>query len=383
LVSFDEARRIFLDRVGKFDANDTEVIHVEKAHLRVLAENVTSPIGIPHYDRAKMDGYAVVSSATKGASRETPVELFLGDDVSGTTCVWVNTGDAIPKGSDAVVRVEDVEVDGSTVKVYREVKPFENVGRKGEEIRKGDIILKKGELLKAAHVALLRSVGVKNVRVFRKPRVLVVPTGDELVEPGDNLVAGKIFESNGLMLSCYVREWGGEAVTTPIIRDNPVKIREVLMRDGFDLIVTTGGTSAGKRDHMYRILSDCGEILFRGAAIRPGKSVIAGVVGTTPVLAMPGTPAACIALAHLFLKPAIYRMLNISCVESFEARLKEKIISKVSYTEFVPVSIDFNTITVEPISAKGFGAVSANGCIIVPEGVEGYDSGEKIKVYLI
>lgn len=383
MVSFDEAIRIFLDRVKRFDADDTEVIPIEKAHLRVSAENVTSPIDIPHYDRAKMDGYAVVSSATKGASRETPVELLLGDEVSDATCVWVNTGDAIPKGSDAVVRAEDVEVDGNVVKVYREVNPFENVGRRGEEIRKGDVILKRGEVLRAAHVALLRSAGVKNVRVFRKPRVLVVPMGDELIEPGDNLVAGKIFESNGLMLSCYVMEWGGEAVTTPIVRDNPVKIREVLIRDGFDLIVTTGGTSAGKRDHMYRIMSDIGEVLFRGVALRPGKSVLAGVVGTTPVLAMPGTPAACIALAHLFLKPAIYRMLNRNGVESFEAKLKGKIISKKGYTEFVPVSIDFNTMTVEPVSTRGFGMVSASGYVIVPEMVKGYDSGEKIKVYLI
>jgi len=382
LISFEEARRLFLSRIRKFGMDDTEILPVEEAHLRVSAESVASPIDIPHYDRAKMDGYAVRSSATKGASRKTPVELLVGEEVSNSTCVWVNTGDAMPEGSDAVVKVEDVVLDGDVVKIYRAVKPFENVERKGEKVGRGDIIVRKGDVLKAAHIALLRSAGVRKIGVFRKPRVLVVPTGDELIEPNDDLVAGKIFESNGLMISCYIREWGGEAVQSSIVRDDPVKIRKVLMSKGFDLIVTTGGTSVGKRDHVYRILSDCGEVLFRGVALRPGKSAIAGVVESTPVLSMPGTPAACISLAHLFLKPAIYRMLNRGGEVSFEVKLEGKIISKTGYTDFVAVSVDFDTMAARPVSNGELGMVDANGYVLIPEEVKEFGVG-KIIVYLI
>lgn len=385
LLGVDEARNIFLSTIKPFGEGDRERVEISEALFRVSASDVLSPLDIPHYDRAAMDGFAVVSEATKGASPSSPVLLKLGKKVDEETCVWVHTGDAMPEGSDAVVKAEDAEVAGDHVEIFRPVRKYENVGRRGEDVKRGDVLLRKGEIIKPAHVAMLRSGGIEEVEVFRKPRIFVLPTGDELLPPGEELKVGKVYESNGIMVSGYVKQWGGIAELHPLVGDDPDEIAGAIEGAEGDLIVTTGGTSVGKRDYMLDVLSKH-RLLFRGIALRPGKPTLAGIVNGKPVLALPGFPTACVAAIHVLLKPAMEKMLSASLGVAIKVKLSGKVASKVGFTSFVRVKIDFETMTALPIATSGSGILSsvtaADGYILIPENVEGFERGEEVTAYL-
>lgn len=381
LTSVEDARRLLLERIRVFDGGDAETVPLSKAHMRVLAEDVTSEIDIPHYNRAAMDGYAVRSEMVRAASRANPAILKVGEEAR-----WVHTGDAVSAEFDAVVKVEDTEEFDGMIAVYKAVRKYENVGLAGEDVRQGDVIARKGEILRAHHLALLRSAGIEEVRVFRRPRALVIPTGDELVRPGERLVEGKVYESNGIMVSAYLREWGAEVDVADIVPDSRTAIEDALSEvKDYDIVVTTGGTSVGKRDMLFPVLSDLGEVLFRGIALRPGKPTIAAVIDSVPVLALPGFPAACVASAYLLLKPAVKSMLHVSGEMSFTARLSESVYSKAGFTSFVRLNVDFSTMTAQPISSYGSGILSsitkANGYTIIDENTEVVEAGEIVRVY--
>lgn len=381
LTSVENARKLLLERVKEFGEREAETVPLEEAHLRVLAKDVTSEIDIPHYNRAAMDGYAVRSEDVRAASRTNPVILEIGRNAE-----WVHTGDAVHSKFDAVVKVEDTEEFDGRIAVYKAVRKYENVGLAGEDVKKGEIIARKGDVLRAHHLALLRSAGVEEVRVFRKPRALVVPTGDELVRPGEKLVEGKVYESNGIMISSYLREWGAEVEVADTVPDSREAIENALSDlSGYDIVVTTGGTSVGKRDLLFPVLQNLGEILFRGISLRPGKPTVAAVIGSTPVLSLPGFPAACVASAYLLLRPAVEKMLHLKSNFSFLAKLSESVYSKAGFTSFVRVKVDFATMTAHPISSYGSGMLSsitkANGYTIIDENTEVVEAGEMVRVY--
>ena len=385
LLSVDEARKIFLDGIKPFEEKNIETVGLSDALFRVAASDVPSPIDIPHYDRAAMDGFAVLSKATEGASPSSPVLLKLGAYVNEETCVWVHTGDAMPEGSDAVVKAEDAEPAGEYVEIFRQVRKYENVGRRGEDVKKGEVLVRKGEIIKPAHLAILRSAGVEQVEVFRRPRVSIIPTGDELLPPGHELIPGKVYESNAIMVSGYVRQWGGVPEIHPLVGDDPDEIENAMKGAEGDLIVTTGGTSVGKRDYMLDVLSRH-RLLFRGISLRPGKPTLAGIVNGKPVLALPGFPAACVAAMHVLLKPAMEKMLSTKLGIAMKVRLSMKVASKVGFTSFVRVKIDFERMDATPISTSGSGILSsvtaADGYILVPDNVEGFERGELVTAYL-
>ena len=385
LLSVDDARSVFLSRIKPFGESDAERIAISEALFRVAASDVASPTDIPHYDRAAMDGFAVVSEATKGASPSSPVLLKLGSFVDEETCMWVHTGDAMPEGSDAVVKAEDAEVVGDYVEIYKPVRKYENVGRRGEDVKRGDVLIRRGEIIRPAHAAMLRSAGIEEIEVFRKPRIFVLPTGDELLQPGEELKPGKVYESNGIMVSGYVRQWGGVAELHSLVGDDPDEIAAVVEGAEGDLIVTTGGTSVGKRDYMLDVLSKH-QLLFRGIALRPGKPTLAGVVNGKPLLALPGFPTACVAAMHVLLKPAMEKMLSAALSVAIKVRLSGKVASKIGFTSFVRVKIDFETMTALPVATSGSGILSsvtaADGYILIPENVEGFERGEPVTAYL-
>ncbi|AIY90768.1 molybdopterin molybdotransferase MoeA [Geoglobus acetivorans] len=381
LTSVEEAKRRLLERIEPFGSEDVETLPIEDAHMRILAGDVMSGIDIPHYNRAAMDGFAVRHAEVKQAGRMNPVLLE-----KGRNAVWVHTGDPLPEGFDAVVRVEDTEEIEGFVAVYKAVRKHENVGLRGEDVRKGDVIAEKGTLLRAHSIALLRSAGVESVEVFRRPRVLVVPTGDELLKPGERLVEGKVYESNGIMIAAYLREWGADAEVTDIVRDEVSQLGRIFENAGdYDLVVTTGGTSVGKRDLVYSVLDTLGDVVFRGVALRPGKPTLFAMVDDTPVLALPGFPAACVASAYLFLKPAIQKMLGFSEDMSFFARVSDNIYSKAGFTSFVRLRVDFGRMVAQPISSYGSGILSsitkANCYTIIDENTEVVERGESVRVF--
>lgn len=389
LTSVDEALSLFLEKVSPI--SKTEEVLLETCANRVLAEAIISSRDVPHYRRAAMDGYAVQAQDTLGASPSNPVLLQLSDIVDEGQCLWVHTGSAIPDRADAVVMVEDTVSAGHLIEIRDQVYPGRNVGQVGEDIKKGELVFEKGHLLRPCDAVVLASLGLYKVRVFRKPVVAIIPTGDELVSrrnAAEILPPGKILETNGLMASLYVEKWGGIPRSTEIVPDNAESIKKVLEKNlDADLILLSGGTSVGKRDHAPEVLEAMGELLVHGIGISPGKPAALGTINKTPVICLPGYPVAGLVILYFFARPAMKKLGRIPEVPELilKKELIGKISSKIGYVNFVRVV--FKGEKVHPLTGAGAGALSsvakAHGFVLVPADIEGYEEREEVTVHLI
>lgn len=388
-TSVDEALRLFLENISPL--RKTEEISLEACTGRVLAEAVVSERDVPHYQRAAMDGYAVRASDTLGASSANPVLLQLSDLVEEGSATWVHTGAAMPTGADAVVVVEDTATTGDIVEVRAQVYPNRNVAQIGEDIKKGDLIFEDGHLLRPCDAAVLASMGLDRVKVFLKPVVAVIPTGDELVsreKAGEVPPPGMVLETNGLMTVLYVEKWGGTPRYMGIVPDNPESIKKAVEANlDVDMILLSGGTSVGKRDHAPEVVASLGELFVHGIAVTPGKPTALGMINKIPVVCLPGYPVAGLVALYFFVRPGIRRLALIPDAPEFvlKKRLAAKISSKVGYVNFIRVV--FEGDRVRPLTGAKAGALSsvakADGFVLVPENVEGYEEGEEVDIFLI
>ncbi|GAG75771.1 unnamed protein product, partial [marine sediment metagenome] len=284
----------------KIKLNSAEEIDTINALNRVLAEDITSKINIPPFDRSAMDGYAVKAEDTFGVSPSNPkvikkigtVEIGEQTDLVLTSgeAVRISTGAAIPQGSDSVIKIEDTEIDGDKVSLYTSIVPGKNISKKGEDIPRGTDILRAGITIKASHIALLSSLGIKHVKVKIKPKVSVFAVGDELIEVGNPLPINKIYNSNSPMVSSLVETYGGSVVRELNIKDNKDEIRNNLIKSSDDsqIIIFTGGTSVGTKDFLPEIIFENGEVLVHGIAMRPGSPVLIGIKDQTLIFCLPG-----------------------------------------------------------------------------------------------
>lgn len=388
-TSVDEALRLFLERISTI--KKTEEISLETCTGRVLAEAVISERNVPHYRRAAMDGYAVRASDTMGASPSNPVMLQLSDRVEEGTSTWVHTGAAVPEGADAVVMVEDTITAGNLVEIRAQVYPGRNVGQIGEDIKKGDVVFEEGHLLRPCDVAVLASLGLDRVKVFNKPVLAVIPTGDELIsrqEKRDVPPPGMVLETNGLMSSLYVQKWGGVPRYLDIVPDNPDSIKMAIEANlDADMIILSGGTSVGKRDHASEVVAALGELLVHGIGVIPGKPSALGIISNVPVVCLPGYPVAGLVSLYFFVRPGIRKLAAIPEIPEpiLKKRLAAKISSKIGYVNFVRVV--FEGDKVRPLTGNGdrvlTSVAKADGYVLVPENVEGYEEGEEVDVFLI
>lgn len=395
-TSIDKALDLFLNSFQPLDT--TELVGLEDCDGRVLSADISSPRDVPHYDRSAMDGYAVNAEDTFGGSREAGVMLKLvsGEQIGPGECRQVHTGSPIPEGADAVVMVENTEAAGDSVEVLGQVSPGQNVGLKGEDVRKGDVVFRRGRQLKPSDAGLLASMGLLEVPVYRRPRVMIIPTGEEIVPRGVEPLSGQMNESNGVMNYLYVRRYGGVPTVHGIVVDDREKIREALKEAAaYDLIVSTGGSSVGKRDLLPEVVDSIGKVLVHGVAIKPGRPVAMGYVSTgvepdieagkrTPIVCLPGYPAACAIDSMVFVDPAVKRLGNIppSVYRAQPAVLTRKIASEAGYRTYTRVSVEGGRAT--PLRTKGAGILSsvshADGYVIVPEDREGCEAGETVEV---
>ncbi|MDD2614007.1 MAG: molybdopterin molybdotransferase MoeA [Methanosarcina sp.] len=388
-TSVDEALKLFLEHISTL--RKVEEVTLESCTGRVLAEPVVSERNVPHYRRAAMDGYAVRASDTLGASPANPVMLQLSDQIEEGSTSWVHTGAAVPEGADAVVMVEDTATAGNLVEVRAQVYPNRNIGQVGEDIKKGDRVFEEGHLLRPCDAAVLASIGFNRVKVFKKPLVAVIPTGDELVSRKDNRDVpppGKVLETNGLMSALYVEKWGGVPRCTEIVPDNPDSIKKAVETNlDADMILLLGGTSVGKRDHAPEVVATLGELLLHGIGVSPGKPTALGIVNNVPVVCLPGYPVAGLIALYLFVHPGIRKLTAIPELPELilKRRLVAKISSKIGYVGFVRVV--FEGDKVRPLVGAGAGILSsvakADGYVLVPENLEGYAEGEEVDVFLI
>jgi molybdopterin molybdotransferase len=388
-TSVDEALKRFLEKISPL--RKTEEISLEFCTGRVLAESVVSGRNVPHYRRAAMDGYAVRASDTLGASPANPVLLQLSDRVEEGSASWVHTGTAMPESSDAVVVVEDTVTTGDVVEVKAQVYPNRNVAQVGEDIKKSDLIFEAGHFLRPCDAAVLASMGIDRVKVFQKPVVAVIPTGDELVSRekiADFPPPGMVLETNGLMTDLYVEKWGGTSRYMGIVPDNPESIKKAVEANlDADMVLLSGGTSVGIRDHAPEVVASLGELLVHGIAVSPGKPTALGIVDNIPVVCLPGYPVAGLVALYFFVRPGIRRLASIPNAPELilKRRLAAKISSKIGYVNFIRVV--FEGDRVRPLTGAKAGALSsvakADGFMLVPENVEGYEEGDEVDVFLI
>jgi molybdopterin molybdotransferase len=402
--------------VKSVDAHLADVLHDVRAlssldlqlldaHGCILAEDVVAPWDLPQFDNSSMDGYAVLAADLAGASEQAPVALpVLGDIPAGRpaaiavqpgTAMRVMTGAPMPAGADAVVPVEWTDGGVATVQVTRAPEPGGFVRRTGDDVRAGQTVLATGARLGPAQVGLLAAVGRDRVVVRPKPRLVVLSTGSELVEPGLPLGPGQISESNSYMLAAAAREAGAVAYRVGIVPDDPRRlldaIEDQLIRA--DLVVTTGGVSAGAFDVVKEVLGRLGTVAFDRVAMQPGMPQGFGTVGPdgTPIFTLPGNPVSAFVSFEVFVRPVVRRMLGVEPLHrpTVRALLLEGLRSPEGKRQFARgwLSVENGRYVVRPAGAQGSHLVNdlahANCLVVVPEEVTEVPAGGTVTVMVL
>lgn len=394
LISLEEARKLLLDAARPIER--TEEVLLLQAGGRVLAQGVVAGIDVPPFPRAAMDGYAVRAEDTFGAGDLRPVELPLigvihageegREEVKKGTCIQVATGAPMPLGANAVVKVEDTELFGDKVRVYKPVHPGANLAPAGEDIRKGAEMLQPGSYLTPSKVGVLAALGISRLRVYARPSVAVIPSGSEVVEPGKSLGPGRIYDINSYTLAALIQENGGLPRVFPIMADEVVGLREALVEAlAFDLVVISGGSSVGERDLLASVLDGMGEVIFHGIAVKPGKPTLLALVEGKPVLGMPGYPTSCLTNGYGLLVPMLRKMARLPDGEREPLRvpLARRVTSTIGRHQFLPVKLlKGQAVPVFKESGAITSMADADGYIEIPANVDLLERGEVVEVKL-
>ena len=395
VITVDAARAI-LDTTGAPIAR-TEKMRLTDANGRVLAADVIAHDDVPPFARAGMDGYAVRASDTRGASRTNPRRLvksgtlYTGQvspiPVREGQCIEISTGAPMPDGADAVVMVEETDVDATDiVRIFAEVQPLQNVGRQGADIQNGQIVVSAGETLNSSRIGALAAVGTVWVEVYDRPRVAILSTGNEVVPPGDHLGPGQIYDINRFTISAVVSENGGIPIPYPPAPDS---LDALLSLFGdlltCDIIVFSGGSSVGERDLVRDAIESKGRLLFHGVAMKPGKPTGLGIVEGRPVFAMPGYPTSCLSNAHMLLAPLLRRLARLPAKVSktITLPLAQRIVSASGRHQFYTVRIA-NGTAVPAFKASGdiTSMSRADGYIEIAANVDQVEAGTPVDVTL-
>ncbi len=401
VVTIDEARNLLFNHFTPKRAVETVPLHL--AVGRVLAKDVYALTDVPPFDRATMDGYAVRAEDTFTAEEDNPVILKVTGvieagkkpeiEVNRGEAAEIATGAMMPKGANAVVMVEYTRKRRDEIEVFKPVSPGENVMYAGSDIMAGELIAREGSKLTHREIGVMAACGIKEVEVYRKPRVAVISTGNELVSPGEKLVEGKIYDVNSYSLAAAVEENGGEAILIGIARDDEAEMRRMIdkaLREA-DIVMTSGSTSAGAGDVMYRILDEFNPgVIVHGIAIKPGKPAIIAVSDSKPIFGLPGYPTSAMTVFEVMVAPVIREMAGISESEMtrLKARLALKVFSAEGRREFLPVNVveGAEGYSAYPVSGSYSGAVTAfaftDGFVEIPENVVMLEEGEEVEIRL-
>lgn len=377
-----------LKEAGTLIPTPSENIPLNLAHGRVTSSSVWAKISSPHYDAAAMDGIAVRSQETVGATETMPVQLKVGDQA-----VWLDTGDPIPIGFNAVIMVEVVhEIDDSTIEIMEPATPYQHIRPIGEDIVATELVLPQGQRLRPHDLAACAAAGISELSVRKYPKIAIIPTGSELVPVGTTPKPGSIIEFNSLMLSAMAESWGAQAKRYLPIPDDYERLKTTLLEavSDSDIVAINAGSSAGSEDYTAKLVEDSGQLLVHGAALRPGHPVVLGIVNGKPVLGIPGYPVSASLTFEIFVKPLVERMLGVptNISQQIEATLSRKIPSTLGDDEYIRVKLGkvSNKMIATPIR-RGAGVimsmVQADGLILIPRFVEGISAGEKITVNLL
>ena len=396
LTRTDDALRTWLNVLQVKKCREITV-PLNEALNRVLAGDVIAREDLPRFDKSAVDGYALWAENTTGASQFKPAtfQITEAEEINAKQAKQVWTGNAIPKGANAVVMIENTKKRDGALEVWVQLALGGNVSKKGEDVKKGEIVVNAGTRLKPYHLALLAALGNGKVRVTEKPRIAILATGNELAEAGSKLSGSQISESNRVMLSAMCRELGAEPIDLGIVKDDVDKIAEKLRMglQNWDVVITTGGTSVGGLDLVPDAVNNIGKpgVVVHGIALRPAMPTALAVLEEKPVMVLSGNPVAAIIGFEVFARPLICKMLGMD-KEELRPRLKavmtRKVATALGRKTFVRVRVfqKNSDFLAEPVSARGSGAISTmtrgNGFVIVPENREGVSEGELVIVHL-
>ncbi len=408
VVSRDEAEMRFQRHLSLVPLG-AEIVGLDQARGRVLAVDVMAPVDVPGFDRAGVDGFAVRAADTVEATDEAPAVLVLNplvltpgvaarEAVGAGAASVIATGGMVPRGADAVVMVEQTDLrDGAVlaVEIARPAAPGAYIAAAGSDIGRGEAVLRRGRVLSSREIGMLAAVGLAEVEVWRRPRVAIFSTGDELVAPGRPIRAGQVYDSNAAILAAAVEELGGEAVRLGIVPDDPAALGAALdaaLLAG-DMVLLSGGTSKGAGDLAHQAVArlDAPGIVVHGVALKPGKPLCLAVQHGKPVVVLPGFPTSAIFTFHEFAAPVLRAFAGLPPArrQTVDATLPLRIGSERGRTEYVMVSLIHGLdgeMAAYP-TAKGSGAVTsfaqADGFFVVPAGVESVAQGAPLQVHLI
>jgi molybdenum cofactor synthesis domain-containing protein len=394
-LPFDEAlRRV---HAGARPTGRTEWAALSQADGRVLVGDVTATIDVPPFDRAAMDGYAVIASDTAGASPSAPISLKLAGrlfsgqtatiEVTPGSCMEIATGAPLPIGADAVVMVEHTSRSGdSLILIQHEVASRQHVGARGGDIMAGHVVLHAGTVLTPARIGVLAALGFTGADVYARPRVAILCTGDEVIEPGESLGPGQLYNVNRFTLEALVRRHGGEPIALPTSRDSIRALSDTIAQaGGCDILVFSGGSSVGEHDYVIDALRQHGEVVFHGVAIKPGKPTVFGRIGNAPVLGLSGYPTSCLSNAHLFLIPLVRTAARLPEWDPRRVTvpLARRITSAPGKVQFYMVRI-VNGQAEPAFKASGdiTSMANADGYVTVDAATEVVESGAEVAVTL-
>lgn len=376
-----------LDRCGFYGRQRHEKIQVDHSLGRLTAKPVFAHRSSPSYNAAAMDGIAVDFASLAGATEASPKRLTE-DQYS-----WVNTGNALPEGCNAVVMIEDVhKLASKEVELHSSATPWQHVRNIGEDIVATELLLPERHRIRPIDQGAMLATGITEVEVVVPPKAHVIPTGSELIQPSKSPSPGQIIEFNSRILAGYLLEWGAVASRGLPVEDKPEELRKALLDAAADndLVILNAGASAGSRDYSASVLSEIGEVIVHGVAIKPGKPVILAMVGTTPVIGLPGYPVSALLTMRLFVRQMLAGYLGLQDYQEpkIRASLSRPIHSPMGVDQFVRITLGQvgNTLMATP-SGKGAGAVMslvrADALLTIPSGSEGIGAGEEVEVELM
>ncbi|WP_242973044.1 molybdopterin molybdotransferase MoeA [Anaeromicrobium sediminis] len=402
MIKLEEGQSIISEYIKTLDE---EVINLIDSHERVLAEDIYAPINQPPFHRSPLDGYALQGEDSKGATIESPVtlkvidEIFAGEYtqkvVKKGEAVRIMTGAPIPEGADCVIRQEDTDEGESLANIYKELKAFDNYCYEGEDIKKGTLIIKKGSFLNHIKIGVLASLGIDKVKVYKRPKVGLLTTGDELIEVGQSLSTGKIYNSNLYTLSMRLKELYTEPIILNIGKDCQEEIEREIKNslDKVDLLITTGGASVGKKDLIKIVLEKMGaNILFWKIDIKPGTHVLCSELDKKLIISLSGNPAAASITFEVLVRDYISKLTNINNIslnrktayfndefnkESIRRRFLRGICTETKEKTLVDLSNGTQSSGVLSSS------LNCNCLIDIPAGTKGLKKGEKVEIILL
>ncbi|MEA1926605.1 MAG: gephyrin-like molybdotransferase Glp [Candidatus Auribacterota bacterium] len=403
MITIEEALSIILAHIKPLTKSSADL---SDCLDRVLAEDIISRDNIPPFANSAMDGFALRYADTIGASPETPIVLTVLEDlpagsvarqkVGEKQAIRIMTGAPFPPGADAIVKVEDtgtIEEEGEDkVRIFREAGEGDHLRRAGESVKKGELVISRGSILRPPEIGMLAALGYPRVQVFPSPRVTIISTGDELQDIEEELRPGKIRDCNRYSLAAMVRKYGGTPASLGIASDRKEYLKKILsMAFTTDMVITSGGVSVGKYDLVREALRELGgELLIDRVAMKPGQPLTFTMVGDTPVFSLPGNPVSVLVSFLQFVRPALLRMQEKTKLRKpeVEAVLEEDCNEMTGRTHLIRVKVEMKgeDYSVRLTGPQGSGIlrslVLSNGLMVIPPNQGPIKAGTRVKVIL-